>query len=333
MVQKLTEIDDYYLIENNSIFRKGSQLYNNKEFIGDIGKNSVFKKLNQLYIKQSNVYRSLSFNPFLIGEYEIISNDLTVISEIEFVTLKLEYAKKSSEVSFYKDFQEIWSCFYNDFIRILSLKETLLLSFLNEKSKLLCVNIENGQVRWDFSASELGKFSDHEGIHEGKIDGSILECNGILIMSVTGNKLIGIDNKNGKLLWKNEYPPKGFFYQQYKNEFFTLHENFCQINLHTGEEKSLYPFFKVFEEQNTEAYTKQILTDKYLFTIGQWDLVILQWDKKTGEILWRHELYPKTKTGRNGITLKGDVLEPVQYDNGKLYVLDSTKTLHIFDRQ
>jgi len=200
-------------------------------------------------------------------------------------------------------------------------------------SEIFKRDIETGKTLWAFSVKELGKYSDWEGKHEGKIDGKIFECQGVLIMRITENQLIGIDNKTGKLLWKKQYPPIVFYYGKHNDEFYVMHESFCLLNPLTGKETPRFSFLSVFEKEAVENYCVQLFSDKYMYTIGRWDLNILQWDKQTGEIVWKQELHPKMRKGRHGVTLKGDVVDPVQFANGKLYVLDSMKNLHIFERE
>src|SRR5690606_1211334 len=117
----------------------------------------------------------------------------------------------------------------------------------------------------------------------------------------------------------------------YKESAYSLHQHFCKLNPKTGKETVLFPYYPVFDEQHADAYCIDIITDNYYISVGRLDCVILKWDILTGQIVWRHEIYPPKKTGRRGITLKGDILDPVQYHQGKLYVLTSDKILHVFD--
>lgn len=309
-------------------------------------KGITIKKLNRIY-GIGNEYESSIFNLifvenrlYLFSEGKLFDNDLNLLVEdIGSETI----IPLNSE--FYLSFSRLDNLFKHKLLnqgrvgweiidnsRSINPITELLFTEKYNRTNFFKRDIETGHPLWQFSVSELGRYSDHEGTHEGKIDGPIIESNGVLVLRVSGNRLIGIDNKTGKLLWEKKPKGNGFYYQTYKDELYILHENFCLLNPHTGDEMPMFPFFEELERQKAENYVKVLLTDKYLFSIGQWDLVILQWDKKTGELLWRHEIHPDKKKGRSGITLKGDVLEPVQYGNGKLYVLDSTKTLHIFER-
>ena len=196
---------------------------------------------------------------------------------------------------------------------------------------MTCLNKSDGNELWHLSVSELGRWKDMGEEREGKIIETIVECEGVLIMGVSGERIIGVDKASGDILWVNQYPPSGSVYGVYGNKAYTFNENFCKLNPKTGKETPLFPYYSIFDKHGAQAYGKRIITDKYIFTVGILDCIIMQWDKTTGEIVWTHEIFPKSKTGRRGMVLKNDILEPVQYHEGKLYVLTIDKNLHVFN--
>jgi hypothetical protein len=74
-------------------------------------------------------------------------------------------------------------------------------------------SIETNSIIWTFSAKELGAYDDYEGHHEGRINGPIIECNGVLVTGLSTHmvgdgiaKRIGIDVESGIVLWLKAYP-------------------------------------------------------------------------------------------------------------------------------
>jgi hypothetical protein len=324
------KVDKYWLIRNKLCYLFDNKLCLDEYNIPIAKDDNILEYNSNLYLLEKGVLYEMDLTLYRKELVKIEKAD-----NIEIIDKYYRAFKRIDRDNFVNEIyignQLIWSIQEPYWIKNPSSQFLFCKKF--DKSNFFKRDIATGLTLWHFSVSDLGRYTDHEGTHEGKIDGHILESNGVLVLRVSGNRLIGIDNKNGKLLWEKKPKGNGFYYQNYKDELYILHENVCQLDPLTGEEKPLFPFFEELKRQKADDYVKILLTDKYLFSIGQWDLVILQWDKKTGELLWRHEIHPDKKKGRNGITLKGDILEPIQYGSGKLYVLDSTKTLHIFDRE
>lgn len=324
-------IDKFILIDNQLILKSGNKLTcGDLELVLNSG-DSVFIQANIIYKMDENMvvfinHKTLQYidSPILAASFNSISNSEYLVGYT---------SNKKSNISYYKNNEISWTKKFDDITVYLIFEEIILIKYLFLEHKIVAVSKTDGKTLWEFSVKELGKYSDWEGEHEGKIDGKIFEYQGVLIMRITENQLIGIDNKTGKLLWKIQYPPIVFFYGKHNDEFYVMHESFCLLNPLTGKETPRFPFLSVFEKEKVENYCVQLFSDKYMYTIGRWDLNILQWDKQTGEIVWKQELHPKKRKGRHGVTLKGDVLEPVQFANGKLYVLDSTKVLHIFETE
>jgi outer membrane protein assembly factor BamB len=71
-----------------------------------------------------------------------------------------------------------------------------------------------------------------------------------------------------------------------------------------------------------------LITDEYLFT-STLKTELKQISRKSGKVIWSHTLYANKEAGRRSKTINGN--DPLQYADGKLYVLDSEKTLHMLD--
>lgn len=99
---------------------------------------------------------------------------------------------------------------------------------------------------------------------------------------------------------------------------------FSKVDPHTGEViEDYFPF-----KELTGCYHKLLITDEYLFT-STLKTELKQISRKSGKVIWSHTLYADKEAGRRGKTI--NVNDPLQYADGKLYVLDSEKVLHILD--
>ena len=188
------------------------------------------------------------------------------------------------------------------------------------------------KIKWTFSAKVLGTYTDYAGVHEGKIKGKVFKCQNSIIAELsspqlvgTNVKFVGLDIESGNLLWLKEFPLD--FYTRlvnYKDELLVLGEYLWKMDPATGELLERYfPFFEV-----VGRYHNFLITDDYIF-IYTLKTEIKQLSRKTGVILWSDALYGDKEAGRRGKTINGN--DPIQYADGKLYLLDSEKVLHVLD--
>lgn len=325
----MNNIDDFWLADGNLYYKIKNNFFCNTNKIllsPDAVINSKFEKIflyddSSLYELNSLLKKKEVFHSYNSSNIEYVGNDYYRVFKRENNDL-FKNELYLNEILKWRFTEDNW---------IKNPTHLFLFSKKFDFSRIFSRDIHTGDTLWHFSVSELGRWIDMGEEREGKIIGPIVECNGVLIMGVSGNRIIGLEKNTGKLLWNNQYPPSGSGYLVYKESAYSLHQHFCKLNPKTGEETVLFPYYPVFDEQHADAYCIDIITDNYYISVGRLDCVILKWDILTGQIVWRHEIYPPKKTGRRGITLKGDILDPVQYHQGKLYILTSDKILHVFD--
>ena len=205
-------------------------------------------------------------------------------------------------------------------------------SITNDYQEFILFNYLEKLPKWTFSAKHLGTYTDYTGIHEGKIKGEVFKCRNTIISELsspqlvgTNVKFVGLDIESGNLLWVKEFPLD--FYTRlvnYKDELLVLGEYLWKMDPTTGELLERYiPFFEM-----VGRYHNFLITDDYIFTYTL-KTEIKQLSRKTGVILWSDTLYGDKEAGRRGKTINGN--DPIQYADGKLYVLDSEKVLHVLD--
>lgn len=331
-MQVVSNISKYYIIGGELIYTDDNIVFNLNRGLKYKLSNleRILRKGQRLFLKKCNEYQLLDSD---MKKRDMIfkANDLTSVDDRRYISL-IENESRTTFVRFYYNQESVWEKEFPDSINISATGfNYIVLGFIFSEAQVLFLDLSTGDTLWHFSVSELGRWIDMGEEREGKIMGPIVECNGVLIMGVSGNRIIGLEKNTGKLLWNNHYPVSGSSYLVYNDEAYTCNESFCILNPHSGEENSLFPFYSVFDKHKAQAYGKRLITDKYIINVGQLDCIVMVFDKKSGEVVWRHEIYPSKKTGRRGITLKGDILDPVQYHQGKLYVLTSDKNLHVFD--
>lgn len=209
-------------------------------------------------------------------------------------------------------------------------------SYGDRESEIEALDKDTGEVLWMHSVEEICSWEDVDGKHRGRVDGSIYRIGDILIMEITSNKLIALDSKTGKLLWFNQYDQVGFDYLVYKGELYTFHKYHCKADYRTGVEERFFPFYLRRDELREYFgiwidFRYKIMTDKYITTISKHGCGMLKWDRGSGEIVEKIRRVPPEKASRHGIMVHGGVLDPIQCEEGKLYVLDSEGVLSIYE--
>lgn len=321
----------FSLIKDKILIIKPKTLWLEEKYLNIPNENTINVNNDIVYIRIDTVIKIINIDNWKIYEKGINADFVFFENEDIFFIGKLNYQLQETEVKYINNKNILWEKTFCDLISLYIFSDFLIVKFINNAGKFFCLNKNTGKTLWHFSVAELGRWIDMGEEREGKIFGPIVECAGVLIIGVSGERIIGLDKNTGKLLWKNQYPPSGAGHIVHNKKAYTLHNNFCKLDPLTGKETPLFPYYSVFEKYKADAYCIDIMTDTYYISVGRLDCVILLWDIATGEILWRHELYPSSKTGRRGITLKGDIQDPVQYNNGKLYILTSDKILHMFN--
>jgi hypothetical protein len=315
-------LSDTAIIYNNCHIDFPSNEFNS--FLWKVNNNTFIRKnTNQLYILESTCklnylyeidpgHNILPFSNEIIIDY----NSMGLRSEFTFINLV-----NNSRFKLY-----IENC-----LRSIQFYPFLILIDINTEIVTL-YSYNSNTILWTFSAKELGAYDDYEGHHEGKIACPIIECNGVLVTGLSTHmvgdgiaKRIGIDVESGIVLWLKAYPALDVpEFRNYKGELLAFGKMFSKVNPHTGEViEDYFPF-----KELTGYYHKLLITDEYLFT-STLKTELKQISRKSGKVIWTHTLYADKEAGRRGKKVNGN--DPLQYAGGKLYVLDSEKTLHILD--
>ena len=197
-----TNIHSFYFVNDSFIFNTGNVLESKNKTLF-IGNNSmVFPGNNVAFVKTNSLIKQINISAFTFDQIEIIADDFKICNEGFYIANSIDFQTKKTTIKYCKDNNIIWEKVCDDFCSVDCFDSIVLITLLKSKNHLICFDKSIGRILWEFSVSDLGKYTNWEGEHEGKIDGNIFECQGVLIIRITENQLIGIENQTGKLLWK-----------------------------------------------------------------------------------------------------------------------------------
>lgn len=80
-----------------------------------------------------------------------------------------------------------------------------------------------------------------------------------------------------------------------------------------------------------DPYGNVVFKDQQMYLAGILDTIISVWDINTGKLLWQHRLYDKSLTGRRGNSIPASE-NILQVQDNRIYVLDSERVLHVFEK-
>jgi outer membrane protein assembly factor BamB len=178
------------------------------------------------------------------------------------------------------------------------------------------INIQNGKVKW-------------KKYFEPKVYGEIMQYNEKIIIPLKNNHLLGLNAQTGEKLWELE---DCFNYYNLDEKTGLLYgyagERFDIIDAAKGEKIVEKRFIGSMDKyQISPDQNMNVLAGDALYFVSNWN-VSTKFGKiniKTQEIEFVQKLIPIDEKGARTIANK-----PV-YHNGRLYILDSVGTLHIFE--
>lgn len=340
-LEKIKGVKNYCLKDGNLIIKsRDNRIINHTtgESIEVEEKSYLWKKGENLFYDKDDKYYFIRLNPLRIErDYYIDALGIYYGIGDEYIIDK-KIGESLYLMSYYRGGKKLWEKETRDTMLKIFYEDMLLFSYSYgaRESELEALDKDTGEVLWVHSVAELGEWEDFIGKKKGVVRGPIYRIGDILIVGISSNKLIALDSKTGKLLWFNQYDQEGFDYLVYKGELYTFHKYHCKADYRTGAEERLFPFYLRWDELKEEFgvlldFRYKIMTDKYIITISQHGCGMLKWDRGSGEIVEKIRRVPPEKAGRHGLVVEGGVLDPIQYEDGKLYVLDSEGVLSIYE--
>jgi outer membrane protein assembly factor BamB len=180
-------------------------------------------------------------------------------------------------------------------------------------------------VIWQTDLSGYGScynYSDEEIPNE--IDGELMGFENLLFVPLKGGQLLALDVETGKQIWMQDYNRRSGFYTIFGNKIYK-HDGLSLIEIDAYTGKTIRT--KIFTESE-ENELKQFYSLHYFWVYE--DIIILYGNKNKIAIIDRTTFQLK-----DFLVLSANV--PASRDNviwhdNKLYVLDLTNTLHIFEK-
>jgi outer membrane protein assembly factor BamB len=320
-LKKVEEVYSSFKIENNylSYYKKDKcfYLYNlDMELLSKINFDSDYPYQlieNNIYFSCENILKRLDIwnnklENFLVTDSEFITviNNKLIILSIYNMNLNIEQNKISTLL----DGCQLWN--FDELLFLLIIGDCLL--FSNRKKNMLCLKkSHSGEEIWGYS---LG---------ENKVYGNLLKYLNILIIPLNNNHLLGLNAQMGTRLWELE----DCFLDNYLDENTGLlygygGERFDVIDVVKGEKILQKTFEGSKEKYGINPYQSMctLANDGLYFTCDWYYPVKFgKVNIHTQEIEFVQEL---------GVEKGVKARKPV-YHNGRLYILDTVGTLHIFE--
>ncbi|RZK13322.1 MAG: hypothetical protein EOO43_18055 [Flavobacterium sp.] len=157
----------------------------------------------------------------------------------------------------------------------------------------------------------------------------------IVLVATHGNyitTILALKAETGEVIWEKPNMSLGL---QIQGDFvysFTTFAFSC-INVITGNIEYSYNLMEKFTENNFDEVTNMTISGEYVYFSGIHDTVISMWELATGNLVWHYRLYPKENVGRDTDKMFIAAGEAPKVVGNRLYQLDGSKTLHIFERE
>jgi hypothetical protein len=221
----------------------------------------------------------------------------------------------------------------------------------NKQERVLCYDRLKQTYLWEYDVKEEGRYIKSDIIPGPEETGEVKKILGIyrsvVIIAITGERLIAIDVNTGKKVWKIESIPEAvlpymkspklpsathFKIEAETGRLVCFHQSvYINIDIETGEVKEVVNAFKKYESvdmrsMNYDWYKEGAII--YYFTAGfhRGELPqVIAWDTNSQTVIWTHIIQHEN---RSDLYTKY-FLRMMQYDQGKFFVLDSNDILFV----
>jgi outer membrane protein assembly factor BamB len=253
------------------------------------------------------------FNDLLITDSEFITiiNKELIITSIYNTELNIEQSK----IIILLDGRELWS--FDEWLILLNIEGFLLFSS-RRKNTLYLKDVYTGKEIWNYN------------LCESKVYGNVLKYYNTLIIPLENNHLLGINAQTGEKLWELE---DCFHHYNLDEQTGLLYgygaERYEIIDTVKGEKILQKQFEGSMDKYNifVSQHMNTLSGDGLYFTSNDSVIKFGKINIRTHEIEFVQELVEdKERIGR------ANASKPI-YHNGRLYILDSVGTLHIFEEE
>lgn len=201
--------------------------------------------------------------------------------------------------------------------------------FFSEKNffarKIFCIDQGTGQKYWELDVSEIGQTVSSGKETKGKIVGSLMAKNKVLLVAISNSKLVKIDTDTGNILW--ERGSTNHLLQFYGGRIINVDAGYYrEISSDTGKTLVEYPMKSEYERHGFRFMGTNrnfTVTDTHIIIVDAMSYKMGCINRSTGKIDWSVEV------GEGKVTLPN---APIMYEN-KLYILDDEGTLHVYEKE
>jgi outer membrane protein assembly factor BamB len=259
------------------------------------------------------------------GNTEITSlygNDLMIIgNNVQQGWRLCKYAFRRSQI--------IWEREEQDRARRVVRSETYLVAtYFENKDLLACFSETDGALLWQLHVNELVlPGAGYEIFNQPRIYKDLVLVN---IRQKFNLFVVGLDINTGQLRWYRQ--DTGLEFQVEDDKILCFSGNdILQIDPATGAILHAVSVQEKLTAAGIDPYGNVVFKDRHMYLAGILDTIISVWDIHTGALLWQHRLYDKSLTGRRGISIPASE-NILQVHDNRIYVLDSERVLHVFEK-
>lgn len=224
--------------------------------------------------------------------------------------------------------------------------------YVRTKNKLTSYSLSDFNPLWQYDLPESYNWSDGGGYaHKGEVERIIGVYDGVLWFSLNSGRLLGLATEHGKLLYAISQPviyPDGYVFRE-ENKYLWYGRHW-QLDTENGVLFGLTScyYFELDLKSPNETFALYDVSVSCEQHSIKANMPVLEWSWQGDEIFFgdtdfrnqpsyvgifnrqtRQITWTSRELGEEG-TFKG--INKVEYQDNRLYVLDRTSTLHIFER-
>ena len=173
-------------------------------------------------------------------------------------------------------------------------------------------SFKTGKVLWQLDLSQSHPNST--------IQRFIGASNGVLVVGLSNDMLLGINTQNGTIIWERKGIIKGKLIENDIIHSFMI--NYSKISLQDGKEINSFVNREYFEQIGIETQRDNyVKVGKHIITTDSRKGIIGAFNTETFQFDWVHT--------EPGVSFPGG--SPMEYKEPYLFVQDNKKTVHVFE--
>jgi hypothetical protein len=196
---------------------------------------------------------------------------------------------------------------------------------LSKSTHVYAYSDSKGKKAWQSDLSQIGPYIKMDDTVAGanEIDGDLMgsEEYGLIYVPMAGGQLVALDSENGEVKWVNSTDWNGR-YGMYKQHIFKVSDKLYKFDGCTGELLMRRDFREIIDIDFVPSGPVLVYNDLILLLDTRGATVVMV---DTASLSYINHVHIE---GVPGIAHSKNVLD---WQNGKLYILDIGRTLHVFE--